>query len=209
MKLTIEHLIQTARSLSGQFGKYCEVVVYDVVNKDLDYAIVYIKNGHLSGRKLGDGCQEDRKRLLREAPDSLHDKTNYLTQGVNGTVLKSSTTYFRDDMGKVHYILDVNLDITGLTALEYELSSFLNCEKETKQEATINVADVLEDLLTQSTDYIGKPVAMMSKEEKISAVEFLNKAGAFLITRSGDRVAQHFGISKFTLYAYMGKDNPV
>lgn len=208
MKGTIEHLTQTARSLCGLFGKHCEVIIYDVLNKDLDYAIVYIQNGYLSGRKLGDGCQEERKKLLREAPDLLHDKNAFLTQGANGSLLKSSTTYYRDDRGKIHYIMDVNYDITALTALEYELSGFLKCEKEPKAEATINVHGILDDLLEQAVDHIGKPVAMMKKEEKIQAIEFLNKAGAFLITHSGDKVAQFFGISKYTLYSYMGKDNP-
>lgn len=208
MKLSIEHLTQTAKSLCGLFGKHCEVVIYDVVNKDLDYAIVYIQNGHLSGRKIGDGCQEDRKKLLREAPDLLHDKASFLTHGANGTLLKSSSSYYRDTMGKIHYIMDVNYDITALTALEYELSSFLKCEKEVKTEATINVHGILDDLLEQAVDYIGKPVAMMKKDEKILAIEFLNKAGAFLITHSGDKVAQYFGISKYTMYSYMGKENP-
>ncbi|MCB5915380.1 helix-turn-helix domain-containing protein, partial [Lachnospiraceae bacterium 210521-DFI.5.19] len=30
-------------------------------------------------------------------------------------------------------------------------------------------------------------------------------AGAFLITKSGDKVSSYLGISKFTLYSYMGK----
>ena len=43
----------------------------------------------------------------------------------------------------------------------------------------------------------------MTKEDKIKVVHYLNEAGAFLITRSGDRVASVLGISKFTLYKYM------
>ncbi|MGL6217352.1 MAG: helix-turn-helix domain-containing protein, partial [Lacrimispora sphenoides] len=36
-----------------------------------------------------------------------------------------------------------------------------------------------------------------------AAIQYLNDAGAFLITRSGDKVSNYFGISKFTLYSYM------
>ena len=32
---------------------------------------------------------------------------------------------------------------------------------------------------------------------------FLNEAGAFLVTKSGDKVAKYFGISKYTLYSYI------
>ena len=43
----------------------------------------------------------------------------------------------------------------------------------------------------------------MNKEEKVKDIQFLNDAGAFLITKSGDKVAKYFGISKFTLYSYI------
>ena len=49
----------------------------------------------------------------------------------------------------------------------------------------------------------------MSMDDKITAIQYLNDAGAFLITKSGDKVSNFFGISKFTLYSYMdaGKEN--
>lgn len=50
---------------------------------------------------------------------------------------------------------------------------------------------------------VGKPVPLMNKEDKVTAIQFLNDAGAFLITKSGDKVANYFGISKYTLYSYI------
>ena len=58
-------------------------------------------------------------------------------------------------------------------------------------------------LISQSIKLVGKPVAMMNKDDKIKAIQFLNSAGAFLITKSGDKVSKQFGISKYTLYNYM------
>ncbi|NLF35083.1 MAG: transcriptional regulator, partial [Clostridiales bacterium] len=49
----------------------------------------------------------------------------------------------------------------------------------------------------------GKPVALMEREDKIRAIRFLNDAGALLITKSGDKIAKYFGISKYTLYSYL------
>ena len=49
----------------------------------------------------------------------------------------------------------------------------------------------------------GKPVALMNKDDKIKAIQFLNQHGAFLITKSGDKIAKYFGISKYTLYSYI------
>ena len=43
----------------------------------------------------------------------------------------------------------------------------------------------------------------MTKEDKVKAIQFLNETGAFLITKSGDKVCRFFGISKYTLYSYI------
>ena len=43
----------------------------------------------------------------------------------------------------------------------------------------------------------------MNKEDKITAIKFLNESGAFLITKSGDKISTYFGISKYTLYSYI------
>ena len=50
---------------------------------------------------------------------------------------------------------------------------------------------------------MGKPVALMNKDDKVRAIQFLNQSGAFLVTKSGDKVAKYFGISKYTLYSYI------
>jgi hypothetical protein len=44
---------------------------------------------------------------------------------------------------------------------------------------------------------------MMSKDDKIRAIRFLDDNGAFLITKSGPKVCQYFGISTYTLYSYL------
>ena len=50
---------------------------------------------------------------------------------------------------------------------------------------------------------VGKPVALMNKDDKVKAIQFLNQNGAFLVTKSGDKIAKYFGISKYTLYSYI------
>ncbi|MBQ3160298.1 MAG: helix-turn-helix domain-containing protein, partial [Clostridia bacterium] len=45
--------------------------------------------------------------------------------------------------------------------------------------------------------------ALMTKDDKIAAIQFLNNAGAFLVTKSGDKISKYFGISKYTLYSYI------
>ena len=65
------------------------------------------------------------------------------------------------------------------------------------------MADLLDSLIEQSIRMVGKPVSLMDKSEKIRAIRYLNDSGAFLITKSGPKVCQVFGISKYTLYSYL------
>ena len=75
--------------------------------------------------------------------------------------------------------------------------------KKQPDQIVTNVTDLLDSLIEQSVTMIGKPAALMNKEEKVAAIQFLNDAGAFLITKSGDKISKYFGISKFTLYSYI------
>ena len=52
-----------------------------------------------------------------------------------------------------------------------------------------------------------REVEEASKEEKIQAIQFLNDAGAFLITKAGDKIANFFGISKYSIYNYVDIKN--
>ena len=61
----------------------------------------------------------------------------------------------------------------------------------------------IERLRLELEKKLGKPVALMNKDDKIRAIQFLNENGAFLVTKSGDKVAKYFGISKYTLYSYI------
>ena len=72
-----------------------------------------------------------------------------------------------------------------------------------RQDLNILGNQLLDELIDQSVELVGVPVAFMTKEDKIKAIQYLNDSGAFLITKSGDKVSKFFGISKYTLYSYV------
>ena len=133
----------------------------------------------------------------------------------DGKLLKSTSIYIPDSEGKVAAILGINFDISALVMAEQALNSLtltMNHDQDTPARITHNVNDLLDDLINQSDKLVGKPVALMTKEDKVRAIRFLNDHGALLITKSGDKIASHFGISKYTLYSYLdvktgGKNN--
>ena len=195
-----------AKALAAEFGESCEVLVHDLTGGDPEHTIVAIENGHVSHRQTGDGPSRVALEAMQEEhPENLQDRSGYLLKTHDGRIVKSSTVYFRNEQGGVDGIFCVNYDITNLLMAQKAVGSLLSAGEEPKAPASIpqNVNELLDDLIEQSVQQVGKPVALMTKDDKIQAIRFLNKAGAFLVTRSGDKVSKYFGISKYTLYSYI------
>ena len=195
-----------ARALALQFGSGCEVVVHDLEAADPSHSIVAIENGHVTGRKLGDGPSHVVLEALHAGEERLEDRLAYLTKTADGKILKSSTVFIRDDDGRAVGIFAVNYDITILRAMGDTIAEVVGTEPSAPREPepiVRSVADLLDDLIEQSVQLVGTPVALMSKEEKVRAIRYLNDTGAFLITKSGPKVCKYFGISKYTLYNYL------
>lgn len=207
----LELLKQIAHGFAVQFGSSCEIVIHDLRKKDLENSIVYIENGHITNRSLGDGPSRVVLGTMTKNPARIQDRLSYLTKTDDGRILKSSTMYIREDDNSIAYILSLNYDITSLLTVESAIQSLIRTEtpKETEhednqpQKITHNVNELLDTLIEQALALVGKPVALMNKDDKVAVVQYLNNAGAFLITKSGDKTASILGISKFTLYSYM------
>ena len=201
----LEALKQIASGIAAQFGDKCEEVIHEGSLNSTDHSIVHIENGYISGRKVGDGASQVVLDQLAHQEKQPADHLCYLTRTPNGKILKSSTLYIRNSKGAVTAIFSINYDVTNLILMHQELGEMVmpRDREQTEPQKIINVNDVLNELITQSVQLVGKPVALMNKDDKIKAIRFLNDAGAFLVTKSGDKVAKYFGISKYTLYSYI------
>ena len=193
-----------AAGIAAQFGSDCEVVVHDL-SRHPDHTIVAIENGHVSGRQVGDGASHVVMEQLETNDPEPRDHLCYLTRTPDGKILKSSTVYIRNSKGKVSAILAINYDISRLLMVEGAVHDLISTGEPAAEEPEkiINVNDLLDELIAQSVALVGKPVALMNKEDKVKAIRFLSENGAFLVTKSGDTVAKYFGISKYTLYSYI------
>ena len=202
----LEELRHIAKGIAAQFGPNCEVVVHDL-SQHPDHTIVAIENGHVSGRKVGDGASNVVLERMEHQDREAQDHLSYLTRTPDGKVLKSSTIYIRNSRGKVTAILAINFDISALMMAAGAVRDFISVQEpqQADPEKIVNINNVLEELIQQSVALVGKPATLMNKEDKIKAIRFLNENGAFLVTRSGEKVAKYFGISKYTLYSYLDK----
>ncbi|SUP42776.1 helix-turn-helix transcriptional regulator [Veillonella criceti] len=212
MKNDLAVLKQIAHGLAQQFGETCEVVIHDVRTPEMEGTVVCIENGKVSNRKLGDGPSHVVLEALKNGGKDVADRYGYLTRTKDGRVFRSSTMYMRDENGDIMYVFGINSDITNLMHLQQIVNQVAdnagvpNLTHDTKASAgaeriTTSVADLLDDLIEQAVQQVGKPAQLMNKAERIEALKFLNDSGAFLISKAADKIGEYFGISRFTLYS--------
>lgn len=202
----LELLKQVAHGLAIQYGSNTEVVIHDLTNREDEPVVAYIENGYITHRSAGDGPSPVGLAARKKTRDQLQDKLGFTTRTADGKVLKSSTMYIWGDDDQLDYILSINTDVTVLMAAEGAIHSLITSEAEQRpvpDKPATNVNELLDSLIQQSVALVGKPVPLMTKEDKVKAIRFLNESGALLITKSGNKISQFFGISKYTLYSYI------
>ena len=207
-KIDLDFLQRLIKGIAAEFGSNCEVVLHDL-NENLEHTIVAIENGHITGRKIGDVASDIVVQSLSSMQE-LHDRYSYQLRTKNGRILKSTSICIRDEQGHVSGILGINYDITDFLAVNGVIEKFTNYNpqedhhRDDIETIPTNVSELLETLIHDSYKLINKPVALMSKGDKIKAIKYLESKGAFLITKSSDKIAKFYHISKYTLYSYLG-----
>lgn len=88
----ISFCAQLAKAIARQFGPNCEVVVHDLCGAEPEHSIVAIENGHISGRRVGDGPSHVVWEALKaDPPSEKQDARKYCCKTVNkyiNTILK-------------------------------------------------------------------------------------------------------------------------
>ncbi len=202
----LQSLIPLVEGISSTFGKNCEAVLHDVKNPQS--SILAISNGHISGRSIGGPMSEYGLATLKKAQFDK-PKINYMKKTPDGRVLKSSLLYIKDENGEVIGFLCINYDISGISIAKNILSDLADINEadsytDSHEESfgtTIN--EVLSNIVNKTLDSIGKPVAFMSKDEKVNIVEILDEKGVFLIKGAVDYIAKVLCVSRYTIYNYL------
>lgn len=193
--------------LENQFGTNTEIVLHDL-RGDYNKSIVDIRNGHITNRTIG-GCGSNLGLEVIRGTSANGDKFNYITARPDGRFLRSSSMYFRDNSGKVIGSLCINTDITETLKLQDFLYNYNRYEIQENSSNTVqevfatDVNQLLEHLLESAQKECGRNLERMTRDDKIEFIRYLDRKGAFLIQKSGERVQEYLKISKYTLYEYL------
>lgn len=193
--------------LEKQFGSNCEIVLHDL-RKDCDHTIIDIRNGHNTGRKIGD-CGSNIGLEVQRGTVADGNRYNYITHNRNGKIFRSSTLFIKDSKGCIKGSLSINLDISETIRFEEYLIKYNLYEP--SPDSTIVTDEILVNDVSQLFDRLcqeaqknsGKDLKDMDRNDKIEFVRFLDKRGAFLISKSSEKAYEYLNVSKFTFYKYL------
>jgi predicted transcriptional regulator YheO len=201
----LRSIIPMVEGIAKTFGKSCEVVLHDIT--DPYHSIVAIENSHVTERSLGGAMSQTNIEAIASG-GFTQNQLNYTKKTADGRVLKSSTMVIRDENQKPIGCLCINFDLSEFIMVRNSINSL--CYTGEPEENKIargyqgtNINEVLCNLVNSVLDASGKPVAYMTKDDKVEIVRILDKKGAFLIKGAIDYVAKVLCVSRYTVYNYL------
>ncbi|GEA15923.1 MAG: hypothetical protein PWR22_1797 [Moorella sp. (in: firmicutes)] len=203
----LEAMKPVARGIAATFGKNCEVVLHDLSEPS---SSLIFKAGSVTNREIGAPVTNLVLEALQRYGDATEDLIGYLNRTKDGKVLKSSTIFIRDNSGKIIGCLCINFDLTEFQLAKNILEDFCQLKdlaeagfERTQEQFARDINEVVDNVVENVLQELGKPVPVMTKEEKVKAVEMLDDRGIFLVKGAVDVVAQALAVSKYTIYNYL------
>ncbi len=197
-----EFLDRTAQGIAAMFGSSCETLVHDMGVPT--HPILSIYNGHVSGREVGSTMDIMGIGRALDETAATTDQVNLAATTPDGRQIKSSTFHM---IGPDYNLaLGINFDYTSLVYANRTLVDLMNAEADLRS-ALWQEGDSkqLAELFEQCLATVGKPVAALTKKDRMKIMALLDQNSAFSYRKSVPYVAQHLGVSRYTVYKYLGE----
>ena len=197
-----EFLDRTARGIAEMFGSSCETLVHDMGVPS--HPILSIYNGHVSGREVGSTMDILGIGLELDEDSSVTDFVNLAATTPDGRQTKYSTFHLIGE--DYNLALGINFDYTSLVFANRILVDLMSASSDL-QSALWQEGDSkqLADLFERCLAALGKPVDALNKKDRLRMIAMLEQKNAFSFRKSVPYVAKHLGVSRYTVYKYLGE----
>ena len=192
--------------IADLFGPNCEVVLHDI--SDLEHSIIKIRNGHVTGRKVGDTMTDLGLRQIKEAEQGLTLLGNYNPKTKIGKILKSNAATLRDPKGEIIGTICINIDVSKLIQVEQEIRNFYKAEnkedkKPLEERYEKNIVSIVQGIIDDTVEEKGIPVFNLTRKDRIELIKKLDNKGLFLLKGAVLQVSKALGISAPMVYKYL------
>lgn len=222
MNPTVQSFLPFVDFLEAVLGKNSEIVLHDF--SDPDHSVIDIRNGEVSGRKIGSPATDLALKILNESARGRdpyadqHHITEYISHSSSMKQLRSASYLIREN-GLIVGMLCVNTDIgpiNQLNAIAQQLSGFYapvlfpaSKEDESHTLEVESLTDSTHDLIVNAVNRITAPRGLtpdkLSQTDRVDIIRDLNNNGMFLLKGAVATVADVMGVSEPSVYRYLQK----
>lgn len=137
-----------------------------------------------------------------------HDAFGYRGFTSDGRQLRCSSIYFRNPAGKIIAALCINVDVSALQQAKVLLDTLLpepaaDAPGQPNEFFGQDLMAVMDAMVTDAIDSVGKPVAHMTRDDRVAVLRKLDQQGALQMRKGMDHIASRLGISRVTAYSYL------
>lgn len=209
MNKKLETYVTLVDFIAEFMGENTEVVLHDMT--DWHHSVVAIRNGHISGRKVGDPITEINLKIIRS---EIHKKVPFMNNDPGKfkkkETIKSASWFIKDENEALIGMICINSDNHELIAARDLLNKMITppiVEKEEKEKGpekiNIDVKELVDNNLNHISQDLLKKLKLLSKEEKVELVGKLDEMGTFSVKGTIWYLANCMGVSVPTLYRYI------
>jgi len=190
-------------------GENTEVVLHDLT--DWHHSVVAIRNGHISGRKVGAPITEVSLKIIRS---QIHKEVPFIynDKGIakKKDHIRSASWFIKDDDDSLVGMLCINSDCQELIMARNILDKMIkapenhnNISVEVKKNDNLDAKTLVDNNVSNILRSNGKKISQLTKDEKVALVGKLQAIGTFSVKGTVWYLADRLEVSLPTVYRYI------
>lgn len=201
--IVFELMRPVVHMIAGALGRNSEVVLHDFRNPS---ASVIEIAGTLSNREIGAPVNDINRWLLSHGKD-VRVKTDKFVRTKRGRTMRTSTVLFRDDTGKAFGALCFNIDVTEMLAAARMIAEIAGSDELAAATPKLvdDIAYVVQSVIASEEAALGRRLTIADKQDRLHLMRALRVQGVFTLKRAVPRLAEHFQLSRATIYSYLSE----
>ena len=203
--IVFETLRPVVAGLGETLGTNYELVLHDFRNPDASVVAIH---GSLTGRHVGGAMSEIGLEMLRQG-DQAEDQLNYLLR-VQGRTVRSTSIPLRDENGHVFGAMCLNVDVTQFQLALNALRTVVGEITAPPAEAMFSddIGQVIESIVHAEQERSGEALSYEDPASRRRVIKALDERGLFRLSSAANRIAEHLGVSRATVYKDLRAGRP-